>query len=95
MEFEHLQAAAEKITLSEDAQRRILDLERKQKKRYGRRKFVRRSLAASCAAALLFAGFFRCNRKNSPGARVGDYGLRQRQGRGSVALSGTRRTGAS
>ncbi len=57
MEFEHLQAAAEKITLSEDAQRRILDLERKHKKRYGRRKFVRRSLAASCAAALLFAGF--------------------------------------
>lgn len=57
MTFERLKETVEQIVLTEEAGKRILDLEKKKRKRDQRKKTVKRSLAAACMAAFLILGF--------------------------------------
>lgn len=57
MEYERLKTAVEQIPLSEEAKKRILELEEKQKKRHRQQKTVRQSLTAVCMVALIFSAF--------------------------------------
>ncbi len=57
MEYKRLKTAVEQISLSEEAKKRILELEEKQKKRHGQQNTVRQSLTAVCMAALIFSAF--------------------------------------
>ncbi len=53
---ERLRQAVERITLTEEADRRILDLERKVKERHQRRRTIRKGVMAACMGCLLVLG---------------------------------------
>lgn len=57
MTFERLKETVEQITLTEEAGKRILDLEKKKKERDQRKKLRKRSLGAACTVALLILCF--------------------------------------
>ena len=53
MDYERLKRAVEQISLTEEAEKRILDLEDRQREYHVRKKLVKRGLVAACTALFL------------------------------------------